>query len=460
VSFSVRGFNLVESLLRHDEDQLRRFIRRMQSLNFNTLIVHYDYGWKRFGDLIIEETAAIGVEVCLMVFGPRTFLNAPDFTPQWLAKDISGKPIVATLECETKPCCHEPDAIAAYERGAARWLQSLPPQIQHVHVRCGDGIRFCECEKCAVLPEADRWQPFVDAFVRAWQSTRPQLSCEVDVYARRYELPSRAESLGQLNRLMYDTFYRHPFVPLGQESPNHTLMSFATSVARPDVQSPNTYHYNRLRDWTQEYSGKLYIHENLMMQGYLGVFQHNTGAQLQDLQTYRDMGMLGVIYEAYEPGYEFFAGSIQTLAQAMEHPSLAGAYQPSALERELAGGHWQMPQFCTDPAFPLERFVDDPAQITHIRNHARFRQQLSAESLRALVLHAFENSARLDYLYIGFLGCKLALGAGVDFSGAGDEIRHLLSYTKLWDFMESLPPMENPREITQRLIWDAVLRAR
>ena len=40
--FSVRGFNPCESLLRHTPEQLRRFIRRMKQLNFNTIIIHYD----------------------------------------------------------------------------------------------------------------------------------------------------------------------------------------------------------------------------------------------------------------------------------------------------------------------------------------------------------------------------------------------------------------------------------
>ena len=39
--FAVRGFNPCESLLRHTPEQLRRFIRRMKDLDFNTIIIHY-----------------------------------------------------------------------------------------------------------------------------------------------------------------------------------------------------------------------------------------------------------------------------------------------------------------------------------------------------------------------------------------------------------------------------------
>ena len=53
--FRIRGFNLCESVLRHTPGQLKTFIRRMKVLNFNTLIVQYDYGWRRFGALIRDD---------------------------------------------------------------------------------------------------------------------------------------------------------------------------------------------------------------------------------------------------------------------------------------------------------------------------------------------------------------------------------------------------------------------
>ena len=45
--------------------------------------------------------------------------------------------------------------------------------------------------------------------------------------------------------------------------------------------------------------GKVYIHENLMMQGLLGVCPHNIGMHLADLRTYRRLGIQGVVYEAF-----------------------------------------------------------------------------------------------------------------------------------------------------------------
>ena len=88
--FPIRGFNMCESLLRHTPDELRRFLRRMKSLNFNTVIIHYDYGWKHYHDIICEECRKSGVDITLMTFGPRTFFSLSGCSREHFAKD--GKP--------------------------------------------------------------------------------------------------------------------------------------------------------------------------------------------------------------------------------------------------------------------------------------------------------------------------------------------------------------------------------
>ena len=63
--FAIRGFNPCESLLRHTPEQLRTFLRRMKTLNMNTIIIHYDYGWKRYQNLILEECDRNKIEIIL-----------------------------------------------------------------------------------------------------------------------------------------------------------------------------------------------------------------------------------------------------------------------------------------------------------------------------------------------------------------------------------------------------------
>ena len=138
--FEIRGFNLCESILRHTPEQLRTFIRRMKELNMNTLIVHYDYGFKRYQDIIIEECEKANVEIILMTFGPRTFLSYTPWKTDWFAKKLDGTAYTERLECDTYPCAFVPEVLEAYEYGAKQWLLSLPKEIKHVHMRAADNL--------------------------------------------------------------------------------------------------------------------------------------------------------------------------------------------------------------------------------------------------------------------------------------------------------------------------------
>ena len=211
--FPVRGFNLCESILRHTPEQLRTFIRRMKTLNMNTLIIHYDYGWKRYQQLILEECRKAGIQITLMTFGPRTFFSYSDWKKDFFAKDPQGQPYTNQLECETQPCRFVPEALAAFEFGAGQWLKSLPPEITRVHMRAGDGMMFCQCEKCRLLPEYERWQPFVECFVKAVQEKRPELEYETDIYYKRYRIPAEQAAFSSMKYIMYDTFFRKPSCP-------------------------------------------------------------------------------------------------------------------------------------------------------------------------------------------------------------------------------------------------------
>ena len=75
--FAVRGFNMCESLLRHSPEELRAFLRRMKTLEFNTVIIHYDYGWRHYRDLILKECAENKIAVTLMTFGPTHYAASP-----------------------------------------------------------------------------------------------------------------------------------------------------------------------------------------------------------------------------------------------------------------------------------------------------------------------------------------------------------------------------------------------
>ena len=452
-TFAVRGFNLCESILRHSPEQLRTFIRRMKNLRMNTLIVHYDYGWKRYHELIMEECAAAGVEITLMTFGPRTFFAYTPWKKQWFAKNQDGIPFSDKLECETFPCRFEAEALAAYHYGAERWLKSLPLQIKRVHMRASDGLMFCQCEKCRPLLDHEKWQPFIEIFMEAVANVRSDLAFETDVYVRRYNIPENQAPFQSMSRIMYDTFYRHPFYPIGSEKDvinRENLLLGAATEKNPDAPTPNSYHLNRLKEWTTAFPGKTYIHENAMGQSLFGTFQHNTGVLLKDQRLYRKLNVQGICYEAYEPGYSGFEDMFKTLSTAMIDPN-AVDYEPSALETCLTQSRMRL--FCDEPDFPLEKYISDPFQLRQASLYREFQCALSPVLFRKYLDFAFEFPERLDPLMIGFGIAKAGLVfRKIRFENLSPEAKDCISRRKLWDFMEDIPLTESPLAVCWTLL--------
>lgn len=456
--FSIRGFNPCESLLRHSPEQLRTFIRRMKILKMNTIIIHYDYGWKRYHELIMEECEKAGINIILMTFGPRTFLSYSDWKPRWFAKKTDGTPFTTRLECETYPCRYELEALEAYAYGARQWLSSLPPQIKHVHMRAADGLMFCQCEKCRILPDHEKWQPFVDVFTKAVLETRPDLKFETDIYVKRYNIPGNHAPFLAMSNIMYDTFYRSGRFPIGSHSDsfNAELVQYAATELNPDADTPNSYHLNRLQEWTSTFPGKVYIHENAMGQSLLGTFQYTTDAFLKDLEIYRDLGVQGVCYEAYEPGYAGFSAMFEILARAMNGEDVS--YEPNVLEKTLV--QHKIGLFCNDLEFSIEKYIDDPFRL---KQSLLFRESWLNPTLdlfRRYIHFAFEHEARLDPLMIDYTLAQAGPRTGkYIYKNLSAEAEDFLHRRKLWDFMEDIPLSEDPRAVCRKVIFELLEKA-
>lgn len=453
-SFSIRGFNLCESILRHTPDQLRSFIRRMKLLNMNTLIVHYDYGWKRYKKLIIEECKVAGVNIILMTFGPRTFWSYTDWKKDWFAKNESGETFMQRLECETQPCGFSQEGIEAFSYGATQWLKSLEPEIRDVHMRAADGIMFCRCEKCRNIPVQERWQPYVEAFIKAVLNTRPDLNFETDIYVSRYEMPRNVEAHKSMTQAMYDTFYRNNFFPIGsvRDTINADVMKYAAGHEHWDAPTPNSYHLKRLKEWSALMPGRVYIHENAMAQGLLGTFQHCTGVCLDDLETYHELGIKGVCYEAYEPGYKFFERNFEILADALTNLyNVRKNYKASHLEQKLRTCD-KMRLFCDDPSFPLQEYLSDPLLLKQAKLFRECWCGMTADIYRKYLDFAFEHADIMDYLMIGFQAKGGLIFKKIKFKDLSEQAQNLLNRRKLWDFMEDIPIGEDPIAVTRKLI--------
>ncbi len=457
--FEIRGFNPCESLLRHTPEQLRAFIRRMKKLQMNTIIIHYDYGWKRYKEIIIEECERAGIEIILMTFGPRTFLSYVDYDKGWFAKKADGTLFNETLECETYPCPHEKGVLEAYEFGAKKWLMSLPQQIRHVHMRAADGLNFCRCNICKNMPEQEKWQPFVDVFVKAVLETRPELKFETDVYVKRYSIPERINSFSEMSNIMFDTFYRHTAFPIGSNADicNAELLNYAASTNEIiTAKTPNEYYSQKLYQWAGAFPGKVYIHENAMKQSYFGTFQYGTASYLKDLELYSKLGVSGVCYEAYEPGYYSFSKMFELLARAMNGEEID--YEESEIEKAVSRSSMNL--FCNDADFPLEKYISDPFELKNAMLYRRFWLEHTPSLYGEYVDFAFENKDKLDPVFIGFAIADWGVRWNkLKFRGLSDGAYKMLHTNKLWDFMEAIPDNEDPIAVCTELIYELVKKA-
>ena len=450
--FPVRGFNLCESILRHTPEQLRTFIRRMKTLNMNTLIIHYDYGWKRYQQLILEECRKAGIQITLMTFGPRTFFSYSDWKKDFFAKDPQGQPYTNQLECETQPCRFVPEALAAFEFGAGQWLKSLPPEITRVHMRAGDGMMFCQCEKCRLLPEYERWQPFVECFVKAVQEKRPELEYETDIYYKRYRIPAEQAAFSSMKYIMYDTFFRKPSCPLSGPADETTtsLVQYADSTGCTSRETDaGAFHAARLLEWTQAFPGKLYIHENAMLQGYMGGFQYGTSSYLQDLLLFRKLNVQGVCYEAYEQGYQNFERMFEILAQALNGKEIF--YEEHPLEKILP--QKRIYRFCDDPQFSLEEHLSSPFEKKLQELYCRFWQTPDAALFRDFVTFALKNDGLLDPILVGWYCAAAGLARKLlHFKNLSSGASDFTTRRKLWDFMEDIPLSEDPVTVCHAIL--------
>jgi hypothetical protein len=201
--------------------------------------------------------------------------------------------------------------------------------------------------------------------------------------------------------------------------------------------------------WRTPRRGRLYIFENLMMQFTLSTHQPCTGNLLDDLDLYADMGIDGIIYEAFEPGIPSFAGQLETLAKAAWGDTVE--YVPSRLEQACAGFADEVSQadifgrnmsplkyLETDRFDGIALLKEAVADSTLVEYETRLREFIRDRSVRQwknTVSFVLEHPDRFDWMYIAFqLARQVPRG---QWAGVTDRrARQFLEAYKLWDLME------------------------
>ena len=455
-AFEIRGFNMCESLLRHTPEQLARFLDRMAELDFNTLIVQYDYGFRHYQELIREKCRKNHIDVTLMVFGPRTFFSLSKCENKYFALDENGKPYCEVPECETWPCFSSPEALEHFKRGAEIFLKEhVPSWIKRVHMRSGDGTMTCCCSKCRNIKPSVGWHPYIKAFAEILKKVRPDLESESDIYIGRYDTSVPPAEYKDVDCVMYDTFGHHPRIAIG-DNPNRKSNWIPVNVKDHDEFNCNSlYHLDRLTKWAKRLPGKIYIHDNTMMQSLVGNFQRNTFSMLKDLELYRRLDLRGVLFEAFEPGYCYFKRHFEVLARAMTDPDYGRNYQPDEVEKAFMDLDLNFSHIDGGTSEELlELLSPDEREYVTLCDRGMFKA--TPESFRALMDHIIAHQDTVDVCFIVCAAAKRGMNVSrtLDFSHASAEAQRMLSFRKPWDYMEQLPDHAAAREHVIELVKD------
>lgn len=331
--FAIRGINVCESLSRHTPEQIRRLLARVVEWKMNTLIVPPQYGFRKYEADIRSFCRERGIHLVQYLYSCLAF--APDAPRDCFAVDKSGRPHRGRMECETRLCASHPGARQCFREGARRYLGEKVEAGDQLLLATPDGLLLCECEACRSLGPIAQWQPFLEIAVEEIARSGKKPVTHFIAYVGRFRPPEDMGIFERIDCVMFDTHLRHRWSPLGT---SHGLGPAELIEGRYDpeaLKTPiNQYLLARLREWRERYRGKLYVFENLMIQACFSLPQPNTAALLQDLRTFRELGIDGVVYEAFEPGIGAFEKQLDVLFRALAGERVE--YQPSELERICA----------------------------------------------------------------------------------------------------------------------------
>ena len=343
-----------------------------------------------------------------------------------------------------------------FKRGAEMFLRDkVPGWIKRVHMRSGDGSMTCLCPKCRDIMPSVGWHNYIKAFAQVLKACRPDLESESDIYFGRYDLSVPPEEYSGVDCVMYDTFGHHPRVAIG-DNPHPRSNWIPVNVNdRDEFNNNSLYHFDRLSKWAARLPGKIYIHDNTMMQGLVGNFHRNTSVMLKDLELYRRLGLRGVLFEAYEPGYCYFKSHFEVLAQAMIDPEYGRKYQPGAVEKAFMDMNMCFSHIDGGTSPELLELLA-PEEREYIRVCDGGMVNPTVEGFQKLLDYCIAHQDEVDVCYIGNVAAKrgIKVSKNLEFSHASAEAQKMLSYRKLWDYMEQLPDHSKAREQVIELVKD------
>jgi len=441
--FRIRGINVCESLSRHRPGQVQRLLDRLVQWRMNTLVVHPQYGYREHSPVIREFCRDNGIDLVQYLYSFLAF--TPNAAPGVFAVARGGHPHFQSVQCETRLCATNPDARREFREGVRRYLNEGVEPGDHLLLATADGLLLCECEGCRTLDAVGQWQPFLEIAVEEILRCGKPVTTHFLAYIGRFRPPDDMGIFQHIDAVMFDTHLRHRWLPLGVR---HKLGPVERVADRHDPEARNKpvniYLLEKLTEWRNRYQGRLYVFENLMIQSCFSLPQPNTAALLQDQQTFRDLRIDGVVYEAFEPGIGAFEEQLEHLSRGLmgDHEG----YRPSELETICSSleGPENVRKRVLEYLFapecqPRERLALFLGRNESVELAVQIRDYLTAPDLpklRQLVGLALAHRDEWDWFYIVY---RLAtyLPAEQRPPNPTPAQARLFATPKPWDFLEA-----------------------
>jgi len=420
-AFSIRGLFECGVQQRYwTPEMARRFIDRMGRYRMNTLPVITAHGYKEYAEIIKEECAKRGIDIIYYTYYQLDFGH--DIPRKYWAVDALGNPRSnhTHLETNDRLCASNPEGLDLYRKGIQDYLRNFP-EHENLLYATPDGADICLCSQCKELGTVGQAIPFFEIFMQ--ETGKNDINREWLTYYQRYQLPDDMTLINKTDAVMFDTHTRDPFFPL-----HDPKMMAGRDYAHESVDdrakgsTKNRYLYDRLREWREAYPNHLYIHENLMIHAALGRPRMNTPVYIEDLKKFHEMGIDGVVYEAYESGIRPFLPQLDVLARAMWDP-----YAEYTIN---------------DDVYPeLHEFYELVDT---------WKKELDWKSAARLVNYVLSRPDRdeFDWLWIGYRTFQVA-NYRQKLETLSNEEEEMLNSVKLWDYLEGRP---HGREQAGRLI--------
>ena len=465
--FQIRGINPCETLARHSSEQIESLLNRMAHWRMNTIILHVSYGCKFHLDKIEQMCDERGIDIKYYIQTSLLFLTE-DTPTSLFALDKNGCPRTKQLQNETRLCVSAPAALNAFRVGARRFFSSDKVRPGSAYMLMdADGYLFCQCPKCRNIDPSEQWMKLFNIALEEADRCKKKLSIEYLSYVWRYKLPENLSIFDKVNGVMFDTHQRFRWKALNEP---HIMTIYSDFEAEVDSRAKdvplNCYLYERLKQWRKAYSNRLYVFENLMLQGSISCPQPYTPQLLADIDLYEELGIDGIIYEVFEPGIESFAEQIGVLSQASWSDPVE--YKATKLEQLCTSlseneadfdfkNRFDVLEYLTTDKFSalaaMQESKYDLLLCEYAAHLSAFLKNKTFQNFCDVVTFVNQHRNRFDWILIAFNLARAIPLEQQPWNNVNSKVQQFLEIDKLEDLMEKMSdPIKEVSEIIEKLI--------